>query len=216
MSKLAFFLGGAGAGKTTLAKALARRSHAALFDMDTLLRPAAEAIMTLSGLDPNDRDSPLYKTRCRELGYRLTMDAALENIALGTDAYVIGPFTRETEDPLWLESELSRIGATPRNVDVKVIFVCLPNESCYRERIRQRGSALDAWKLDNWDEFSRSLVPRIAQWPLPESSILQFDNSGELSGDKLALLEQCIGQDSQSLAFEIRSDSSPSISEIDG
>ncbi|MDQ6417976.1 AAA family ATPase [Paenibacillus sp. LHD-117] len=192
MRKLVFFLGGAGAGKTTLAKALARRSHAALFDMDTLSRPAAEAIMSLSGLDPNDRDSPLYKTRCRELGYRLTMDAALENIELGTDTYVIGPFTKETEDPSWLENELSRIGASLRDVDVKVIFVSLSNDSLYRERIRQRGSALDAWKLDNWDEFSRSLVPRHAQWPLPEASILYFDNSGETSEDKLALLEQFV------------------------
>lgn len=193
MRKLVFFLGGAGAGKTTLAKALARRSRAALFDMDTLLRPAAEAIMTLSGLDPSDRDSPLYKTRCRELGYRITMDAALENVELGTDVYVIGPFTRETEEPEWLENELSRIGASLRDVEVKVIFVCLPDESHYRERIRQRGSALDAWKLDNWEAFSRSLVPRDTRWPLPESSILYFDNSGELSGDKLALLEQFIG-----------------------
>ncbi|MCR2807673.1 AAA family ATPase [Paenibacillus soyae] len=192
MSKLVFFLGGAGAGKTTVAKALARRSHAALFDMDTLLRPAAEAVMTLSGLDPNDRDSALYKTRCRDLGYRITMDTALENAELGTDAYIIGPFTRETDDPEWLESELSRIGATLDNVEVKVIFVELPGESFYRERILRRGSALDAWKLDNWDEFSRSLAPRGVSWPIPESSILRFDNSGELSEDKLTLLARFI------------------------
>ncbi|MEK3884760.1 hypothetical protein [Paenibacillus sp. PL2-23] len=195
MGRLVFFLGGAGAGKTTLAKALAKRSHAALFDMDTLLRPAAEAIMTLSGLDPNDRDSPLYKTRCRDLGYRLTMDAALENIALGTDAYVIGPFTRETEEPEWLGGELARIGADLSTVDVKVIFVSLQEDSHYRERIVQRGSALDAWKLDNWAVFSRSLAARSSKWPLPDSSVLYFDNTGELTTDKLSMVEDWIGHE---------------------
>ncbi|MHA6484871.1 AAA family ATPase [Paenibacillus sp. strain BS8-2] len=195
MGKLVFFLGGAGAGKTTLAKALARRSHAALLDMDTLLRPAAEMIMKLSGLDPNDRDSAMYKSRCRDLGYRLTMDAAMENIELGTDVYVIGPFTQETANPFWLEDELSRIGASSSNVEVKVIIVTLPHNTKYRDRIEQRGSALDAWKLEHWDTFSKSLQPRDVQWPIPKSSILYFDNAGELSADKLTLVEQFIAQE---------------------
>ncbi|OUS75799.1 hypothetical protein B1748_15330 [Paenibacillus sp. MY03] len=193
MRKLVFFLGGAGAGKTTLAKELAKRSRTALFDMDTLLRPAAEAIMTQAGLDPNDRDSEHYKSRCRDLGYRLTMDAALENVELGNDAFVIGPFTRETEDPDWLASELARIGASLSDVSVKVVFVALSDAGLYRERIRTRGSELDAWKLENWEVFSKSLVQRAIRWPLPESSILYFDNSGELSADKLAHLERFIG-----------------------
>jgi adenylate kinase family enzyme len=140
MRKIVFFLGPAGAGKTTLAKALAKRRRAALFDMDTLSRPASEAIMTLAGLNPEDRDSLIYKKHCRDLGYRITMDAALENVELGNDAFVIGPFTRETEDPDWLEAELSRIGASLRDVDVKVAFVHLTDTMGYYERIRQRGS----------------------------------------------------------------------------
>lgn len=192
MSKLVFFLGAAGAGKTTLAKALARRSHAALFDMDTFARPAAEVIMTSLGLDPNDRDSFMYKTHCRDVGYRITMDAALENLELGTDAYVIGPFTRETEEAEWLGKELAIIGATTDQVDVKVIFVSLSNERLYRERIQKRGSALDVWKLANWEQFSQSLVRRDVKWDIPSSSILYYDNAGELSPDKLMEIEAFI------------------------
>ncbi|WP_163853356.1 AAA family ATPase [Paenibacillus elgii] len=192
MRKLVFFLGPAGAGKTTLAKALARRRHAALFDMDTLSRPASEAIMTLSGLDPNDRDSDVYKIRCRDLGYRITMDAALENVDLGVNAFVIGPFTRELEDPAWPEKELLRIGASPNDVDVKAILVSLPGEQHYRERIRDRGLALDAWKLENWNEFSHSLAVREIRWKLPASSILSFNNAGPLTEEKLRLVERFI------------------------
>ncbi|WP_010497596.1 AAA family ATPase [Paenibacillus elgii] len=192
MRKLVFFLGPAGAGKTTLAKALARRRHAALFDMDTLSRPASEAILTLSGLDPNDRDSDVYKIRCRDLGYRITMDATLENVDLGVNAFVIGPFTRELEDPVWPEKELRRIDASLHDVDVKAILVSLPGEQHYRERIRDRGLALDAWKLENWSEFSRSLAVREIRWKLPASSILSFNNAGPLSEEKLRQIERFI------------------------
>ncbi|TVY02993.1 AAA family ATPase [Cohnella terricola] len=190
MAKLVFFIGGAGAGKTTLAKALAARRGVALLDMDTLLRPAAEAIMTLAGLDPSDRDSADYKRLCRDLGYRITMDAALENLELGIDAYVIGPFTKETEDPNWIRSELSRIGAAAGQVEVKVIVAYLADLESYRERIRRRDTVLDRWKLEHWDEFSRSLTVREPKWPLPENAVLFYDNSLPLSEEKLTALDR--------------------------
>ncbi|GGI47030.1 ATPase [Paenibacillus marchantiophytorum] len=192
MRKLIFFLGPAGAGKTTLAKAWARKHGGAFLDMDTLLRPAAETVMTLLGLDPDDRDSPTYKKHCRDLGYRITMDAALENLELGLDALVIGPFTREISEPFWLEHELSRIGATLQDVCIKALFVYLPDETSYQERIRARGSALDLWKLDHWQQFSLSLARRDIRWDVEPSSILYFDNAGPWSPEKLERLESFI------------------------
>ncbi|CAM4013133.1 ATP-binding protein [Paenibacillus alkaliterrae] len=192
MRKLVFFVGGAGAGKTTLAKALASRRGAVLLDMDTLLRPAAVALMTQAGLDPSDRDSAEYKKLCRDLGYRITMDAALENLAIGNDILVIGPFTKETETPEWIEQELSSIGASVRDVDVKVIFVSLQDEQHYYERIVQRGSELDRWKLDNWSEFSRSLAMRELKWNIPASSVLYYDNSKPFDEIILAMLENFV------------------------
>ncbi|MBD2872313.1 AAA family ATPase [Paenibacillus arenilitoris] len=192
MRKLVFFLGGAGAGKTTLAKAVARRSGAALFDMDTLLRPAAVALMTQAGLDPSDRDSAEYKKLCRDLGYRITMDAALENIGIGNDAFVIGPFTKETEAPEWIERELASIGVSLGDVDVKVIFVSLQVERLYFERIVGRGSELDQWKLDHWNDFSRSLGKRELSWPLPAESVLSYDNSEPLGTETIDALERFI------------------------
>ncbi|WP_426446453.1 AAA family ATPase [Paenibacillus sp. S-38] len=192
MAKLTFFLGPAAAGKTTLAKKLAAKRRSAFFDMDTLLRPAAEKIMALSGLDPADRDSAEYKVRCRDLGYRITMDAALENLELGIDAVVVGPFTKETEDREWIDSELARIGGSLETVQVRVVMVTLPSEEAYRDRIRRRGSELDLWKLEHWDEFRRSLAPRAIRWPLASSSVLHFDNTGPLTEARLASLEDFI------------------------
>jgi len=177
MNKLVFFLGPAGAGKTTLAKAVASRSKTAFFDMDILLRPAANLIMTMHGLDPSDRDSAEYKRLCRDLGYRITMDAALDNISLSADAFVVGPFTKETADPEWISSELSRIGRSLLDVEVKVVMVELANEDLYRQRIMGRQSHLDQWKLEHWEKFRASLSSRSISWPLPVSNVITIDNS---------------------------------------
>ncbi|MDI4644174.1 AAA family ATPase [Cohnella hashimotonis] len=177
MANLIFVVGGAGAGKTTLAKLVAARRHVALFDMDTMLRPAAEALMTQAGLDPTDRDSEAYKALCRDLGYRITMDAALENVAIGTDAIVIGPFSRELNDPAWLSDELGRAGLDPAAVRVKVVSVFLADESRYKERIAGRGGSLDQWKLAHWERFSLSLGRKTVAWQLPSNAVLYVDNS---------------------------------------
>lgn len=192
MRKLIFFIGPAGAGKTTLAKAWVRRHGGAFLDMDTLLRPAAEAIMTLAGQDPSDRDSPFYKAHCRDLGYRITMDTALEQLTLDQDAIVIGPFTKEQGDPLWLEGELARIGATIHDISVRVIYAYLPSEEDYKERIRVRGSALDVWKLENWQQFRPSLQRSEVTWRIDPSSLLYWDNSEPLSEAREAELAKFI------------------------
>jgi dephospho-CoA kinase len=177
MNKLVFFLGPAGAGKTTLAKAIASRRKIPFFDMDILLRPAADAIMTLHGLDQADRDSAEYKRLCRDLGYRITMDAALDNIGLDVDAFVVGPFTKEAANPDWISHELARIGRSLHDVEVKVVLVGLANEELYRERIQDRQSPLDEWKFQHWNEFRTSLGNRTVEWPLPAENIALIDNS---------------------------------------
>ncbi|MEK8207087.1 AAA family ATPase [Paenibacillus sp. FSL L8-0696] len=192
MNKLVFFLGPAGAGKTTLAKAIASRRKIPFFDMDILLRPAADAIMTLHGLDPADRDSAEYKRLCRDLGYRITMDAALDNIGLDVDAFVVGPFTKEAANPDWISNELVRIGRSLLDVEVKVVLVGLANEELYRERIQDRQSPLDEWKFQHWNEFRTSLGNRTVAWPLPAENIALIDNSNPNINATVAAVERFI------------------------
>ncbi|MBY3620742.1 AAA family ATPase [Acinetobacter sp. CUI P1] len=192
MNKLVFFLGPAGAGKTTLAKAIASRREVPFFDMDILLRPAADAIMTYHGLDPADRDSADYKRLCRDLGYRITMDAALDNIGLNVDAFVVGPFTKEAANPDWISSELSRIGRSLQDVEVKVVLVELANEELYRKRILDRQSPLDEWKFQHWDEFRKAFGNRSVTWPLPSSNVKVIDNSNPDITKTVATVEHFI------------------------
>ncbi|CAM4395520.1 AAA family ATPase [Paenibacillus tarimensis] len=192
MAKLVFFIGPAGAGKTTLAKSLAASSSAVFLDMDTLLQPAASAVMLAAGLDPEDRDSPEYKRLCRDLGYRITMDAALENLQLGSEVYVIGPFTKELSDRYWLERELEKAGLEDELKNCRAVYVYLENEQLYRTRIEQRGLPLDRWKLENWNLYRQTLIPKKVEWNLPESHILHLDNAGPLTQEKLERLKAFI------------------------
>ncbi len=192
MAELIFVVGCAGAGKSTLAKQLASKHRFAFFDMDTLLRPAAESIMALQGLDPNDRDSAEYKQLCRDLGYRITMDAALENLELGINTIVVGPFTKEITNPLWLEEELSRFGTASCGFSVKVISVSLATEEAYRDRFLDRKSVLDNWKLEHWEQFRKGLRTGKIEWNLPDENVLYFDNTLPLSEERIVVLEQFI------------------------
>ncbi|MNG03227.1 hypothetical protein D3C84_862960 [compost metagenome] len=166
----------------------------AVLDMDTLLRPAAEAMMKQAGLDPSDRDSAEYKRLCRDLGYRITMDAALENAASGIDAVVIGPFTKELGDPDWIRRELSSLEglSVEHQIEAKAVVVYLPSEQHYYERIRQRRSELDQWKLDHWDTFRAPLVRREVQWNLPEGAVLYYDNSEPMTEEALAGIDRFV------------------------
>lgn len=148
--------------------------------------------MTFHGLDPADRDSADYKRLCRDLGYRITMDAALDNISLNVDAFVVGPFTKEAANPDWIWSELSHIGRSLQDVEVKVVLVELADEELYRKRIQDRQSPLDEWKFQHWDEFRKAFGNRSVKWPLPSSNVKVVDNSNPDITKTVAVVEHFI------------------------
>ncbi|MCQ4086539.1 AAA family ATPase [Saccharibacillus sp. JS10] len=203
MRKLVFFVGGAGSGKTTIAKGITIKEHPVFLDMDTASRPASEKIMELMGHDPHDRDSAAYKLLCRDLGYRLTMDSALENLELGSDVFVVGPFTSEIRNPNWIHEELAKIGATVEDVEVKVIYVYLEDMTQYKKRIQERGHKADDWKLANWEEFLLRMQRTEVQWQLPDRSVLYFDNSQGTLEENIISVEHFIYGDQESKESEI-------------
>ena len=79
---------------------------------------------------------------------------------------------------------------------MKVIIIHLQNEQLNRQRIEARNSVLDKWKLNNWEEFRRSLAPRQVKWNIDAASVLFYDNSELLSEEKLAYLERFVYGDS--------------------
>ncbi|MFS0612229.1 AAA family ATPase [Lederbergia ruris] len=186
MPKVIFVSGVAGTGKTTVSKHLHKYIPAVYLDKDTVGGKFSENFLKATGYDPQDRDSKYYKKHCRDLEYDVTMDLAMENATLGLDSILVGPFTKEIETAEWLDRKLAEFGLSREEVTVKVLFVTLKDTELQKERIIERGAMdRDQWKIDNWDEYEQSLdLPTVA-WGIPESDILVFDNSGELTEEKI-------------------------------
>ncbi|MFD3259917.1 AAA family ATPase [Paenibacillus lentus] len=186
MQKLVFFVGVAGTGKTTVARKIADRIPAAFLDRDTVGGRFVEKILEMNGLDVNDRDSDFYKKHLRDLEYDTTMDICIENLAAGQNVFMISPFTAELKNKQWIEDVISAAGLTKNEVDVKVIVVTLSDMETQKQRIIDRQTERDTWKLEHWDDFKHRVqfVPEI-NWDIPKSSVLVFDNSGDLTKEKV-------------------------------
>src|SRR5690606_24815018 len=120
---------------------------AAFFDIDVATEPVVRAAMSALHLDPDDRDSPRFKSVFREPIYAALLQLAAENLPR-LDVVMTGPFTRELRNENWLE-ELHAAVAIPCKIRVYSLY-CDPAER-YR-RMQLRGNPRDASKLAAWND----------------------------------------------------------------
>ncbi|MDN4574580.1 ATPase [Pandoraea cepalis] len=193
MTRLIFFCGHAGAGKTTLAKRLigpliARSGEAfCLLDKDTLYGAYSASVMGALTGNPNDRDSPVYLQTLRDPEYAGLLDTARENLRLGVNVLVVGPFSRELRegrlfDRVWL--------GVDDDVGVHVVWVEL-GEADAKARIVSRGNPNDAYKLAHWDDYRlRRFSPSAEAFP----QLARYDNTAPTAEDDERLLQTLLAQ----------------------
>ncbi|SNT61053.1 Predicted kinase [Streptosporangium subroseum] len=146
--------GYAGSGKTEFSRFLSDITGWAFLDKDSLTRCIVERLLVSLGGDPNDRHSDLYLKEVRPLEYRCLMEAAWDNLNVGTSAILSAPFITELKDEAWFTRLENRCAA--KGIDVAAIWVRCDPESM-REYIEFRGAARDAWKLGNWERYADGL-----------------------------------------------------------
>ncbi len=171
--RLLLFAGHAGTGKTTLAKRalplLADKSQRDFFflDKDTAYGAFSSHVMGLLTGNPADRDSPTYLQNLRDREYSGLLDITRENLALGMNVMLVGPFTRELMAGKFFEPTLLGM---PANTVCRVAWIDLSTEEA-RRRIEHRADDRDAWKLANWDDYLKRRVQ-----PPDHASLCRFDN----------------------------------------
>jgi dephospho-CoA kinase len=141
--------GNAGVGKSTYALKLAKERRAPLLDIDTVSETLVRAGLSALGHDPNDRDSPRFKSIYRDAIHETLFRIADENLD-HLPCIIVAPFTRERRDPGFVSTLRERL-----KTDVEVIYVWC-DEQVRHERIQRRGNPRDTLKLENWESYSQA------------------------------------------------------------
>lgn len=136
-------------GKTYVSKKLAENlNHVVYLDKDTLI-PLSKQIF-LVGNEEYNRSSDFFKKYIRDEEYEVILDLAFEAIQYADLVLINAPFTKEVRDLSYIRSLEAKL--RDYNAQLDVIWVVTSKEIC-RQRMIERNSDRDTWKLANWDEY---------------------------------------------------------------
>lgn len=155
--------GNAGAGKSTVARELARQHGMLLLDIDTCTERLVRVALRCRGLDEDDRDSDQYKELLREPVYETLFDIACANLPHAS-CIIVGPFTRERRLSDWPDRLRQRLG-----VPIEIVIVTCDKQE-RRRRIEARRNPRDRGKLDDWDNYA-ALGDDHGEPPFPHRAI---------------------------------------------
>ena len=149
---LVLMAGGAGVGKTGLARMLVRRvPNAVLLDKDRLLGRWVDRVLVAAGTSA-DRDSRYYWQDVRPEEYATLETIAFDHLELGKLVVVDAPLRPELQDSTWVARV--RRACADRGAGFLTVWVTVSTETA-RRRMAARAEPRDHWKLANWEEFLR-------------------------------------------------------------
>ncbi|MBU3591124.1 ATP-binding protein [Polynucleobacter sp. 78F-HAINBA] len=171
--RLILFAGHAGTGKSTLAKKalplIVERTGENFFflDKDTVYGAYSAHVMELTTNNPNDRDSPFYLQNLRDWEYAGLIAIAKENLQLGVNVILVGPFSSEIQSGRMFNAE--ELGV-PSVSSIKIAWIDL-DESEAKSRMEKRADPRDEYKLQHWEQYTKRRVE-----PPEHIAIQRFDN----------------------------------------
>lgn len=171
--RLILFAGHAGTGKSTLAKRalplIIEKTGEDFFflDKDTVYGAYSAHVMELTTQNPNDRDSPYYLQNLRDWEYQGLIDIARENLLLGVNVILVGPFSREIQSGRMFNPDALGV---PSQTKIAIAWIDLAENEA-KARMVRRNDPRDEWKLNHWNEYVKRRIE-----PPQHSCIKRFDN----------------------------------------
>ena len=171
--RLILFAGHAGTGKSTLAKKalplLIEKTGEDFFflDKDTVYGRFSAHVMGLTTQNPNDRDSPFYLENLRDWEYQGLIDIARENLLLGINVILVGPFSKEIQSGKMFDAQ--KLGV-PALTSIQVAWIDLEEREA-KKRMEIRADPRDEWKLAHWEQYAKRRTE-----PPSHLSLYRFDN----------------------------------------
>jgi len=171
--RLILFAGHAGTGKSTLAKRalplIIQKTGEDFFflDKDTVYGTYSSHVMQLTTHNPNDRDSPYYLENLRDWEYSGLIDIVRENLLIGVNVILVGPFSKEIQGGKMFSPVALGI---PSETIIRLAWIDL-EESEAKHRMEKRADPRDDWKLANWNQYTKRRIQ-----PPEHPAIFRFDN----------------------------------------
>ena len=172
--RLILFAGHAGTGKSTLAKRalplIIEKTGEDFFflDKDTVYGAFSAHVMKLTTQNPNDRDSPYYLENLQDWEYQGLIDIARENLLLGVNVILVGPFSKEIQSGRMFNAQ--ELGIPPQT-SIQIAWIDL-DEMEAKKRMEKRADTRDEWKLTHWDQYAKRRTE-----PRTHAALHRFDNS---------------------------------------
>lgn len=165
-------------GKTYVSKQLAANlKHVVYLDKDTLI-VLSKQIFVVANQEYN-RSSDFFEANIRDYEYAAIVDLALEALEYDDIVLINAPFTREVRDTNYMSALKSKLAQ--KNASLTVIWVQTDVEVC-RQRMIQRNSDRDLWKINHWDEYIAGVnfdIPKELDDPECKDDLLIFKNSSD-------------------------------------
>lgn len=150
MKKLILVVSPPACGKTFISKKIAENAdHMVYLDKDTLI-PLSKIIFEVANEEYN-RSSDFFEKWIRNPEYEVILDLAFDALKYTDDVLVNAPFTREIKDDEYMKALRKRLH-DDLNAKLVVVWVKTDPETCH-QRMIERNSDRDTWKLENWDEY---------------------------------------------------------------
>ena len=170
-------------GKTYISKQLAENlKHVVYLDKDTLI-PLSNRVFAAAH-EPVNRSSQFFEENIRDYEYETIVDIGVEALKYDDIVLINAPFTKEVHN----EGTLERFRTKLRNKGAKlvIIWVVTDPKVCH-QRMIERNSDRDTWKLEHWDEYIKTVDFSIPE-PLKRldagHDLILFHNSSDAEFDK--------------------------------
>lgn len=165
-------------GKTYISKKLAENlKHVVYLDKDTLIG-LSNVIFDVAGEEHN-RSSQFFETYIRNAEYEVVVALALEALHYDDIVLINAPFTREIRDMEYIHKLKKRL--EEYDARLTIVWVETSLEVC-KQRMIERNSDRDTWKIAHWDEYIATRdysIPEHLHDPSIIDDFLIFKNSSD-------------------------------------
>ena len=153
-----FVLGHAGTGKSFLTSHFIERQRQqgrcwCVLDKDVVSECWSGPFLEALGESPDDRDSPLFKEKVRDLEYASTLRIARDQLESGLNVVFPAPWSRELASSALFSTQA--LGFPPAT-RLHHVWLELPLD-VRRQRIVDRADPRDEWKIAHWESYVAAL-----------------------------------------------------------